>query len=159
MQSGLTKINGGRTTQKLRKRSSSNVRGATSSSSIPSPPIAADSRNKLDVFGVNWRVLRTNSNMLRDIAVSNLGSSVESIIDQPELLLRAVLGGCDEERELKFICAMLNVQEIPNDKKSLVDEIVNTMFTNEKRSASTEQQSTSVASLKKKIDSNCDDYM
>ena len=177
MQSGFTKNrvsstsngNGGRTTRKLLKRSSSNVAKAaqksarTSSSSIASPPFAADSRNKLDVYGVNWRVLRTDSNMLRDMAVSTLGSSVETVVDKPEQLLRAVLGSCDDERELKFICAMLdlNVQEIPNDRKALVDEIVNTMFTKEsQRCASTEQQSTCVvAASPKKIDSNCDDYV
>jgi len=161
MQSGLTKINGGRTTQKLRKPSSSKVAKAAQKSARAAFAAYSRSSSKLDVYGVNWRDLRTNKHMLRDLAVSTLGSSVDSIIDKPQLLLRAVLGGCDDERDLKFICAMLNVQEIPNDKKALVDEIVNSMFTNEQRCASTEQLSTSVvaASPKKRIDSKCDNYM
>ncbi len=171
MQSGFTKnrvsstsnVNDGRTTRKLRKPSSSNVAKAAQKFARGAFAAYLRSSSKLDVYNVNWRDLRTDSNMLRDLAVSTLGSSVKSIVDKPEQLLRAVLGGCDDERELKFICAMLdlNVQEIPNDRKALVDEIVNTMFTKEsQRCASTEQQSTCVvAASPKKIDSKCDDYV
>lgn len=158
--SSITNDNGGRTTRKSRKRSSSNVaktaqkssHGATSSSSIASPPVAAHSRSKLDVFGVNWKVLRTDRNMLREMAVSIFGSSVDSIVDNPELLLRSLLADCNKQ-ELKYVSVMLDVEEIPNDKESLVVEIVNSFFMNEQRFNSTEPDLSTVAEAK------CGDYL
>ncbi len=153
--SSITSDNSGRTTRKLRKRSSSHVAktaqktalASSSSVSASSPVAAAISHSKFDVFGVNWKVLRTDHSMLREVAVSTFGSSVDTIVDTPELLLRSMLAEC-EKQELKYVCVMLDVEEIPNDKEALVAEIVNSFFGKEQRSNSTEQGLSSVAKEK-----------
>lgn len=152
--SSITSGNSGRTTRKLRKRSSSHVAetaqksalASSSSVSATSPVAAAISRSKFNVFGVNWKVLRTDHSMLREMAVSTFGSSVDTIVDTHSLL-RSMLAVC-EKQELKYVCVMLDVEEIPNDKEALVAEIVNSFFGKEQRSSTTEQGLTVVAKEK-----------
>lgn len=96
--------------------------------------------------------------MLRDIASSALGSSVHSIADKPDLLLRSLFG-VFELPELMFVAALLNVETISSDKTSLIAEIINTIITREQRNVSTQAHAPSAGivtvSPKKKIDSNC----
>ena len=114
--------------KKHRKRSSSNAAKApkrtahrstrsTISTSAASPSTNNPKSSKLDVYAVNWKDLRTDSLMLRDIASCALGSSVHSIADKPDLLLRSLFG-VFELPELMFVAALLNVETISSDKTS-----------------------------------------
>lgn len=159
------------TKKKPRKRSSSiaanapkraaqrSARSTSSSSSAPSKNDSStnNSTTKLNVYGVNWKDLRTDSLMLRDIASCALGSSVHSIADKPDLLLRSLFSGFTLP-ELMFVAALLNVETISGDKTSLIVEIINTIITKEQRSVSTDVLAPSIVSVspKKKVTSICD---
>lgn len=95
--------------------------------------------------------------MLRDIASSALGSSVNSIADKPDLLLRSLFSGFTSP-ELMFVAALLNVETISGDKNSLIVEIINTIITKEQRSVSTDVLAPSIVSVspKKKVTAICD---
>ena len=163
--------NSSRSTRKLRKRSSLKVAEAAqnvslttdSVSTAPAPvPVPSESpSSKFDVYTVPWRHLRIDSDTLRNMAVSTCGSAVDSLVDEPELLLRSLLKSCSEP-ELMYVSAMLGMEQIRNDKEALIVEIIKTMSTKKQRSfGSMQLQTGSIVSVspKKRVGMKSDEKM
>lgn len=161
--------NSSRSTRKLRKRSSlkvaeaaQNVSLTTDSVSTAPVPVPSESpSSKFDVYTVPWRHLRIDSDTLRNMAVSTCGSAVDSLVDEPELLLRSLLESCSEP-ELMYVSAMLGMEQIRNDKEALIVEIIKTMSTKKQRSfGSTQLQTGSIVSVspKKRVGMKSDEKM
>ena len=165
--------NSSRSTRKLRKRSSLKVAEAAqnvslttdSVSTAPAPvpvPVPSESpSSKFDVYTVPWRHLRIDSDTLRNMAVSTCGSAVDSLVDEPELLLRSLLESCSEP-ELMYVSAMLGMEQIRNDKEALIVEIIKTMSTKKQRSfGSMQLQTGSIVSVspKKRVGMKSDEKM